>query len=121
MELNRFISETILSVCRGVREARDKACKEFENGVIAPAKFNGIQVQKIEYEISFDIQISVTETERKGKEASAKISVIGGGISKETTTHKENANRIKFSVPFYPTALGKPPEAQEKRTFVKTN
>lgn len=108
MELKDFISRAIIDICRGIKEAQRTIYDEVQNVPIAPAFMHGIsQLNKGKQEISFDILVSISNNEKAGKNGEAKISVIGGSINKETTTSNTLANRIQFSVPFYPQALEK--------------
>ena len=109
MELKDFISKAIIDICRGIKEAQRTIYDEVQNVPIAPAFMDGkSKLKEGEQKISFDIWVSISNNTKMDKTGEAKIiNVIGGSINKETSASNAIANRIQFSVPFYPQALEK--------------
>jgi hypothetical protein len=106
IELKDFIAKSIIDICLGIKEAQRTVYNEVKNVPIAPAFFSGkSQLEKADSKISFDISVSVSNTAKTDKNGGAKISVINGSINKESASKNISANKIQFSVPFYPQAL----------------
>ena len=107
MELREFISLTILEICRGVADAREAACEEYNNAPIAPAFMDGYVVNYDDSKICFDLLIANSEETTKGLKGKATIKVLGGEYSTDVRESAAKENRVKFTVPFFPKALGK--------------
>ncbi len=115
IDLKDFISQTIIDICLGIKKAQRVIFEEVKNVPIAPAFMSGKSViSKSEQKISFDIMISASSVQKTDKGGSAKISVIGGSINKENSFINTAANRVQFSIPFYPQALEKYKENKQE-------
>ena len=107
MELKEFVSETIIQIVTGIKQAQDDVCQE--GATINPknaAFFDGVAItvdsvvrrvpiQNIEFEVS------LTETE--GNQAGGRIGVffgsVGVGAHATKDTGSNAMNKVKFSIP----------------------
>lgn len=97
MNLEEFITKTLVDIKKGLRSANEALVEEGkELGVNASATFQ-IGSDKCEV-ISFDI--AVTSSEEKGREGNGQIKVmslgVGGNVNK--TEIQQSVSRIKFNV-----------------------
>lgn len=107
MELKEFVSQSLIQIMEGVRDAQEKA-KEF-NARVNP--FTDVRTDAFAIEYTFkdtqhvEFEVCVTSEDKKG--AAGGLSVLFGAISVsgkvEDTASKIALNRLKFSVPvIYP-------------------
>jgi len=107
IELKEFIQETLVQIVSGVKNAQEEI--EDIGGEICPTGlyFSAGQEQPIIYKpglgivqtVEFDIALSTAkETEGKGS-AGISISVINLGARGGIKKSKEEANRVRFTVP----------------------
>jgi hypothetical protein len=107
MELQQFISTTLVEIIRGIEEAR-KQCgtcvaprmmtsstTEPNPGIGRDSK-DGLALSLV------DFDVAVTVEEQKNQNMKAGISVVGiggGGANSESIRRSENVSRIRFKVP----------------------
>lgn len=91
MELQKFISNTLVSIVNGLKDANDKI--NIEGGQrafwIYPDKHKNIQ---------FDVAVTVNEEDIKSGGAGIRIAVLDAGAKKEKINTHEYASRIKFEI-----------------------
>jgi hypothetical protein len=101
MNLERFVSESLLAIMKGVSSAADEAGKaEGKIGGVNPTvAARGIDLIKLVRDVSFDIAVTVS-TESSGG-GGADIKVLSASIGGKGTVTKEDSrvSRISFSVP----------------------
>ena len=115
MELKEFIKESLIDICEGVGEARNKMKERLNNCPIAPAFINGKIEQNSMHSVEFDIATTVTDENKKSSSVNGKskgiIKVIAADLGADVKINKQSSNekitRIKFSVPIYLCALDK--------------
>lgn len=101
MELNQFVSETIIQIINGVNKAQSTS--KGTGALVAPQRYGDggyFYIRKIEV-IEFDVAITTTDT-TEGK-AGAGIFVAGislGGQAREEVSN-QTLSRIKFNVPIF--------------------
>jgi hypothetical protein len=100
MELDKFVSRTLLMIAKGVQDAQEK---ETEFGVSINPKSNGgtgtndfskINGTKLQ-EISFDVAITTEDTSN----GEGKISVLGIGVNGKVNSKDITSSKISFKVP----------------------
>jgi len=101
MELSDFITEVLVQIASGVRDAqkeeKGKGCIIVPEGLKSFDKMNygdGVHVSNV----IFDIALSVNEQEQKRKGINVLSSFIGGGLNKNTENISSTISRISFSV-----------------------
>jgi|ERR1035437_12663 hypothetical protein len=103
MDLKDFIEHSLLQICDGVKEAKDKS-----NTLIAPKTLwiegMGSDYRK-EQMVEFDIAVTTFEMSKKdeGGKAGIGIGVAKASIGTQTDKEKshESISRIKFAVPVF--------------------
>ncbi|NQV93093.1 hypothetical protein HQ403_01185 [Candidatus Kaiserbacteria bacterium] len=97
MDLEKFISETLISIKKGLRSANEELVEDGKTlGKDAIATFLiGTDVSE---KISFDIAVTVSE--EKGKKGGGEIKVmsVGVGGSLDKTEMQQSISRIKFNI-----------------------
>ncbi|MEZ9956053.1 hypothetical protein OAW_18315 [Vibrio cyclitrophicus ZF170] len=101
MELDKFVAQSIVMICKGVNEAQREVAQygalvneipRSDRGSVDELKApNKTLMQTVE----FDVAVT---TEDNGS-GSAKISVLGLGLSKNGETKDSISSRIAFKVP----------------------
>ena len=112
MNLDDFISQTIINICSGIAKAKKNNVNN--NGAIAPHKITTpegrtLEVHKVR-EIEFDLSVTLSQNNN--------LEIAGGGsaglkpianveidIGKNSSSAHEQTQRIKFSVPFISEAI----------------
>ena len=102
MQLETFITETLTSIQKGVKEAnidiaRTEGTAERTNGEMQ-YMVNANRSSERDGGIAFDIAVTVTS--EKSVEGEGKINVVGISLGggKNSTATEENISRIKFKV-----------------------
>lgn len=91
MDLQKFITETLVSITSGVEDA-NKISNRFELSGQVHAR--GTSGQSVE----FDVGIEVGKTKDKGVDGGIKVAAIGvGGTSKGSETYQQ-IHRLRFKV-----------------------
>ncbi len=100
MELEKFISETLSEIQKGVDSAIKKTSDD--NGAINPSFGGEKDLEELVQEVKFDI--AVTTTEEASVSAGGGIKVVGLklGADGQDITKSSNVSRIQFSVPLIP-------------------
>lgn len=112
MELNEFISETILQIASGIKNAQDKT-KDLDvivnpnktigqNGEFWVPRLKNIDSYNIERRVqSIEMDISLTVTEKDTESIGGGIGISVLGIKADSTGTKESStqNRVKFTIP----------------------
>lgn len=102
MDLEKYIEETIISICNGIGNAKSK----IPNAAIAPGMITDPEGKstKVHQVRTFDFEVIVSVNEQNKLE-------VGGGIKsyisgqKESETSNNNVNKVCFSIPFVPEAI----------------
>jgi inner membrane protein involved in colicin E2 resistance len=107
MELRTFITQALLDIVNGIKDAQ----KETEVGTIAPA----IALEKTWVELGItkiqviDFEIAVRIDESSGKDA--KIGVVSGifnsGVTGKSSNEKSHESKIRLKVPVQYVTSGK--------------
>lgn len=107
MELKDFIKTAITDITDAVSELQ----QELSNGTVVSPSFSAQNVTTQDgtirpiTEISFDIAVTVGQTESVGAGAKAGISIFSAGLNGADENKTENVSRMSFSIPLiYPTA-----------------
>ena len=115
MDLKEFITETLISINEGVRDAIEKGDKDKIVGSINPTWIGEInwkdQVEKVDFEVA------VTTTDKTGASGKAGLKVfsiadLGGDASK--SFEKGFVNKVKFSIPMLLPASLRHPHPQNE-------
>lgn len=101
MELKDFIKSTIVAICDGIAEAKEITNSKYNNGIVAPGRFNNLDVSD-RYNIDFKIGITIEETKTKDGGISAKLKIINLDKNTDSKTVEAKINNIAFSVPYFP-------------------
>ncbi len=103
MELNEFVTETLVEIQRGVQQAIQRCAELKINGVINPVwgtsqDVGGSHIK----EVQFDIAVTVSD-KTAGKVGSG-IKVMGINLGGDLSESAESAHvsRIQFSIPIVP-------------------
>nr|HAT8715375.1 hypothetical protein [Legionella jordanis] len=110
MELEKYIEETLVAICNGIRKAKEKI--NDQNSIIAPGRIEGNMVAQTRL-IDFEVIVTVNEnkqiqvdTDLSGK---ASIGIPKGELKAAgdfgETTGEAHHNRISFSIPYVPEAI----------------
>ncbi len=101
MDLEKYIEETIISICNGIGNAKSKVA----NGAIAPHVITDPKgkTSAVHQVRTFDFEVIVSVNEQNKLE-------VGGGIKSYISGQKEsetsnNMNKVCFSIPFVPEAI----------------
>jgi hypothetical protein len=114
MELERFISESLQQICKGIQEAK-KSVKLEDCQLGNPIASSEIgNIYSREEKIHFDIAVSVTEENKLNIAGEGNLKILKGGAQKENLEKTEQINNISFSIPFHPNVI-KGPEVPEKK------
>ncbi len=99
MELDEFISKTLVQIIAGVTKAQDEH-SDLVNPMGA-GKVYRVNRPPSEAVKSVDFDVAVTVEEKKGAKGGAKISVLGNNIggSGGSESTERSVTKIKFSVP----------------------
>lgn len=100
MELQEFITETLLEISSGVREANNKRLGENANSPEAPRAFFLRPGSKSENGTGIEFDVAVT-TKKSGKGkagAKLKLSVVEAELGGGGEISKESVSRIKFTI-----------------------
>jgi hypothetical protein len=124
MQLEDFISSSIIQLCNGIQKAqnylhhvpieKDENIKELLSPYVVPHTLCSSNIPDHRnnlYLIEYDISISIENKQGSTKEA--EISVIGANINAKYSNSKHQANisisRMKFSIPIkYPSTPNRP-------------
>jgi len=113
MDLQEFISEALMQVCNGIKDAQDKTSKkEIEENVkdyfeayIVP--YNPIEKSAL-YKVDFDITIGLQKKTNKKLGISVISSDLGFGFAKNKDNINSVTSRMKFTIPvIYPSVPNK--------------
>lgn len=106
MELKEFIEKSLSDICLGIKAAQNNTFKKLGNNPISPAYIEGEPVYNKNIEkIEFDVCVTTSENTTSNKTGGGNIKVVSASLSSEKNAKIENISRIKFSVPFFPSAL----------------
>jgi len=107
MELQEFISATLIQVLEGVRDAKAHQLTQNDGGQINPhtvgTKHPDKQVSQETKTIVQDVEFDVAVTVEKGTETKGGILVVLGAVSLGSSGKSDKSSatvsRIKFSIP----------------------
>lgn len=106
MELNDFITKTLIQISQGICSAQVEIGKM--GGIVNPAvttnnrgeQFLALQHnQPLIKDINFDISVAVEDEKTAINEGKINISVLGADTSKETVSSNQHVHKIHFSIP----------------------
>ncbi len=106
MELKEFISNTLIQIVDGVKEAKEK-CEDGKNinpkiskiGLDLNKRSTKTDDFKIVQHVSFDVALTVEETEGNKEGVGVFVAAVGLGKQNTETTQSSSVSRIKFEVP----------------------
>ena len=98
MDLETFVSDTLVSIIVGVNKAQIKLGEAGSYGMINPER------EPVEYsypprDVEFDIAVTVESSAKGSASGGVQISVVRFGASGEVTDKDVAVSRVKFSVP----------------------
>lgn len=107
MELDAFISETLKSLIKGIKDAQDFATQN--NAIVNPTILNNYTpphsayldhegLRKAVTKIDFDVAVTVSSQQETGMNGGIKIMAINLGGKAADTSLNEVASRLNFSV-----------------------
>lgn len=98
MELEQFIEETINEIVTAINISSLKMINDKTGAGVSDFK---------PIEVSFDIAVTIANSDEKGGKISVLGPWFGGEAGKKLTTIEQNASRIKFSVPIMLKTINK--------------
>lgn len=108
MDLEKYIEETIVSICNGIGNAKSKIA----NGAIAPVSVtdsvgNQESVHKIR---TFDFEVIISVNSKNKLEVNGGVELKYGikgffNRKKASSSANQNVNKVCFSIPFLPEAI----------------
>ena len=99
MNLDAFISESLLEVLKGIKDAQEITNKRGAGvGVINPKWGNETDHYNYESEVAFDIAISATEQKSGGGKAGIKVVAIELGGGGNVSIENSHVSRISFKL-----------------------
>lgn len=132
MDLKEFVSETLISIIDGIKEAQEKSidlgASINPGGLMrnkSTVKENSIwdnTTNNYAQSVSFDIAITAEDSAQGGVKVKVLSGIFGGEVGGEKESKNVLASRVNFSVPvLFPTINIENPEAREpKRKPVKS-
>lgn len=93
MELQKFITDTLLSITRGVGGA-NKVSQRFALAGLTHHYKEGAQGEFVE----FDVALEVGEASEKGAKGRIGVVVADIGVDLNTSSHNQSQHRIRFKV-----------------------
>jgi hypothetical protein len=100
-DLKSFVKETIKSIVLAYNELSQEEMPNHFQGLICKSEEKGVQSTAFGLStiIDFDIGLSAEMVTKNGSEKSLKISVLSGGLSKNSDSKNSSCTKIKFSLP----------------------
>jgi hypothetical protein len=109
MDLKKFISQSLVEIMTGLKEAQD-ALKDSQARIcpapsqeITPAGHNTMiaksTVGRPIFLIEYDVAIEVSGEDTAGGKISVLGGLLGGGSNAQTTNADKTASRVQFSIP----------------------
>lgn len=100
MELGEFITETLVQIQTGVRDAITRQNTLGIQGAINPV-FGPVGAEHTQ-NVEFDVAVTVTDKSNGGGKAGIKVFSVelGGELSK--SAEQSTASRVKFAIPVIP-------------------
>jgi hypothetical protein len=96
------VSETLLSILRGVKEAQSQArelggeVNPYTHGETrGPRVYGGFELRTVD----FDVAVVAAEATQTGGKIGVLVSILGVGVSGESSDQKRSETRVRFSVP----------------------
>ena len=106
MDIEKFVSETLVQIAAGVTDANEKMQSRNLNAKANPAGGNVVSQASTHYRgipdtqmISFDIAVTVETATATNGEAGVGLSVLKLGTSGESSSTDSQASRIQFTIP----------------------
>jgi hypothetical protein len=99
MELEEFITTTLLSIKRGIRAA-NVASAEDEGKILGEDATIQYQIDKKEKNggINFDVAVTVSNGSKKQGGGKIRVAVLDVGGEKSSSSQEEHVSRISFSI-----------------------
>ena len=104
MELEEFITTTLMNIKRGIRKANEQVAKDEGKtlGLDASIVFQLSEKEK-NGGIKFDVAVTVSNEKKKEGGGKIRVAVVDVGGGKESSAKEERMSRISFSIdPFGP-------------------
>ncbi|HXC57259.1 MAG TPA: hypothetical protein VNU97_18305 [Rhizomicrobium sp.] len=106
MNLEDFVSDSIVEIVSGIKNAQDRLKTKGIVAAINPVWAHlGLGEKNIQ-SLEFDVAITAASKDQleRGAGASIGIQVVGAniGAKKQATTENSSISRVKFSLPFIP-------------------
>ncbi len=98
MELEEFITDTLLSIARGLGNANKELAKMHGKTVGVDAGSRFVMKPEEGNAISFDVAVTVTQENTKSGGGKIKIAVVSIGGSIENANSQQHVTRIKFDI-----------------------
>jgi hypothetical protein len=106
MELQEFVTETLVAIQKGVAEAITRAEEDKTIGAINPVWSD----DKVDWKdhvqlVEFDVAVTATDKSSGGGKGSIKIlSIAEVGAEGSKSLERSTVSRVKFSIPIVPPA-----------------
>jgi len=126
MDLKEFVSETLVSIVDGIKDAQDKSGElgaainpgglmrnttSVENNAVWDNRDNNYAQP-----VTFDIAITAEDSAHGGAKVKVLSGIFGGELGGEKGSKNVLASRVQFSVPvLFPTEKIDDPEARERK------
>lgn len=107
MDLEAFVSETILQIVKGVAKAKDRVADVDHTTVINPALAHATHSNS--ERIEFDVALTVRHSKKGPSDAGITLAVFSADGESTQALGRESVSRVKFAVPI---ALPATPKAQ---------
>jgi hypothetical protein len=98
MELDEFVRNVIVQLCKGVNDAKEPA-QEF-GGAVNPVRVRGELADTHQRTaVEFDVAVGLESVSEGGGKAKISVFSIGADIGTSRQTTSSTTNRIRFTVP----------------------
>lgn len=98
MELKEFITQTILDVAGGIRDAKEKLPNNY-SGWKPQSERQHYEEQEKQIDISFALTIGETSSAGNKSGLSVIFATIGAGVKTETGQTSQETNKVSFTIP----------------------
>ena len=128
MDIKEFVSEAIMQIAQGIKEASEK-CQENQldvivnpnvtigsnNGAGIPKNPEKFQISRRIQKVDMDIAVTVQNTKERGTNGSLSIYELGIGGKRIEKSDNIHESRIHFSIPVsFPVTIVPKQESQDK-------
>jgi len=109
MDLKEFVSETLVSIVEGVKEAQDRT-QELDSFVNPGGLMRNVQnvadnqvwdnrTNNFAQQVTFDVAVTAEDSSKGGAKIKVLSGILGGDIGGEKGNKNSIASRVQFTVP----------------------